>query len=651
MRFWRCASERAQAQAVAAEARAADRGAAPRPTAIAVLVRSAGERRRRWWARRWRSARVPFRLHGLGGLLPARRGARRAGLAAAAGRPGRLRRRGARAVAAAGGAALGGHRAAHPARAAAQARHALGGGGRARGAAAHPGGARPRAGLPAPVPAGLRGVRGPPPRRVRAAADRAHRHPPPAGVRHPGRHGRAAAQHREAARAGHRVHAPRAGATPRDFARYLKAVADSGLREEEAPAADRGPGGRGADHRRRQGARVRPRVRARPGRRADARRDPEPTACRRAAQGAPAGGATRRLRRLLYVAITRAREGVVCWAEGAATRAPSPFSRRRARRWRAEERFEEELFGPGEGLHSTFRIMRDELLDTVSHVGGRLGEMRLDTGVDVSHAVARFLELVKVAALIDRSKAGQAVERGAGGGERAAGAGRHAPSSARCWTPRRSTTGCATRGRDPAQRPRRRTAPSRRSTRSSPRRGDGLMLSASDIETYRLCPLKYKFARVFRIPQEPTIHQRFGIALHQVLERFHQYGARHARGAVRAVRVLLAARRLRRLRRRAAVPRARPGGARPLLGALPRRRRRAGVVRAQLLVQARRPRAARARGPRGPPARRQLRADRLQDGQGRAPRSSCARTCSCRSTRWARASRGSSRPRRRATCT
>ena len=47
------------------------------------------------------------------------------------------------------------------------------------------------------------------------------------------------------------------------------------------------------------------------------------------------------------------------------------------------------------------------------------------------------------------------------------------------------------------------------------------MLSASDIETYRLCPLKYKFARVFRIPQEPTINQRFGIVLHQVLERFH----------------------------------------------------------------------------------------------------------------------------------
>src|SRR6185503_16925692 len=32
--------------------------------------------------------------------------------------------------------------------------------------------------------------------------------------------------------------------------------------------------------------------------------------------------------------------------------------------------------------------------------------------------------------------------------------------------------------------------------------------------------------RVFRIPQEPTIHQRFGIVLHQVLERFHQQSDR-----------------------------------------------------------------------------------------------------------------------------
>ena len=57
-----------------------------------------------------------------------------------------------------------------------------------------------------------------------------------------------------------------------------------------------------------------------------------------------------------------------------------------------------------------------------------------------------------------------------------------------------------------------------------PMRGDGVLLSATDIDTYRSCPLKYKFARVFRIPQEPTIHQRFGIVVHQVLERYHAAG-------------------------------------------------------------------------------------------------------------------------------
>ncbi len=54
-----------------------------------------------------------------------------------------------------------------------------------------------------------------------------------------------------------------------------------------------------------------------------------------------------------------------------------------------------------------------------------------------------------------------------------------------------------------------------------PRKGEGLVLSASDVETYRGCPLRYKFARVLRIPTEQTMHQRFGIVVHQVLERFH----------------------------------------------------------------------------------------------------------------------------------
>jgi DNA helicase-2/ATP-dependent DNA helicase PcrA len=59
-----------------------------------------------------------------------------------------------------------------------------------------------------------------------------------------------------------------------------------------------------------------------------------------------------------------------------------------------------------------------------------------------------------------------------------------------------------------------------------PRKGVGLALSASDIETYRSCPLRYKFSRVLRIPTEQTLSQRFGITVHQVLERFHGEGSK-----------------------------------------------------------------------------------------------------------------------------
>jgi DNA helicase-2/ATP-dependent DNA helicase PcrA len=157
----------------------------------------------------------------------------------------------------------------------------------------------------------------------------------------------------------------------------------------------------------------------------------------------------------------------------------------------------------------------------VARVGGRLGEMRLDTYLDVDQAVARYLELIKVAALIERAKEGQAIAEVLPwlNDILAAGASREqreilATSALDDWL--------RDAERDMARRP---SAAENGSEPSLdpfiPRRGQGLMLSASDIDTYRLCPLKYKFARVFRIPQEPTIHQRFGIVLHQVLERFH----------------------------------------------------------------------------------------------------------------------------------
>jgi DNA helicase II / ATP-dependent DNA helicase PcrA len=200
---------------------------------------------------------------------------------------------------------------------------------------------------------------------------------------------------------------------------------------------------------------------------------------------------------------------------------PSPFlEEARVAVSGAWETRDEQLFGPDETLHATFRQLRDELLEELPRVGSRLGELRFDTDLDLSHAVARYLELVKVAALLERP-AGQTVSDalpnvnarvlGAVSAQQRDIIESSALDDALLEAERdeRARAAAIARKAEPSLEP------------FLPKRGDGLMLSASDIETYRTCPLKYKFARVFRIPQEPTINQRFGIVVHQVLERFH----------------------------------------------------------------------------------------------------------------------------------
>ena len=288
VRFWRCRSERAQAQAVAAEAEQLIASGVP-PEQICVLVRSV-KSEGTVIASALEERALPGARVRLGRVLPASRGARRAGVAARARRPERLRRRRAGAEQATRGAALGGRGSPDAARPPAQARHALGGGRGARGPAALRGGPRPGARVPAPLPLGLERLRGPPAGRVRAAADRAHRAAPPAGVRHARGHGRAAPQHREALRAGHGLHAPRAA---RHGAR-LHALPRRG----GGVGAARGGGHRhahrarraGDEHERRARPRVRPRLRARPVGRAHAGSVP-PRGGRhpgRAPQGTPA---------------------------------------------------------------------------------------------------------------------------------------------------------------------------------------------------------------------------------------------------------------------------------------------------------------------------------------------------------------------------
>ncbi|HEY7892680.1 MAG TPA: ATP-dependent DNA helicase [Solirubrobacteraceae bacterium] len=232
-----------------------------------------------------------------------------------------------------------------------------------------------------------------------------------------------------------------------------------------------------------------------------------------------------RLRRLLYLAMTRtARRLVLAYSatsQDGALQGPSPFveDARRALGQEWEER-EEELFGPAETLHATLRLMREEVLEDVARIGGRLGELRLDTDLDISHGVVRYLELVKLAALLERPAEQSIADALPDLNSRLLAA---------CTSLQREIYGTSTldetllaaehNDRARAQAIAARHEPSLEPF--LPRRGEGLVLSASDIETYRSCPLRYKFARVFRIPSESTLHQRFGILVHQVLERYH----------------------------------------------------------------------------------------------------------------------------------
>jgi superfamily I DNA/RNA helicase/RecB family exonuclease len=229
-------------------------------------------------------------------------------------------------------------------------------------------------------------------------------------------------------------------------------------------------------------------------------------------------------RGLLYVAMTRARDELVLTRPSvtdAGNARPSPFyENARAVLDAAEQEHGEELFGPAEGLQATYRMIQDEVLEEAWRAGGKLREPRLDTYVDVTRAVARFLELVKLAGLIQGSAEEPVADSLAAINDLL----EHAISPEQRSALRDSGLDAYLLDEEGAAK-RRRELIAKRDEPSLeaflPRRGEGLALSATDIELYRTCPLKYKFARVFGIPQETTINQRFGIVIHQVLERYH----------------------------------------------------------------------------------------------------------------------------------
>ncbi|MGD0198734.1 MAG: ATP-dependent DNA helicase [Solirubrobacteraceae bacterium] len=236
-------------------------------------------------------------------------------------------------------------------------------------------------------------------------------------------------------------------------------------------------------------------------------------------------------RRALCGAITRASQQLVLGcaptaarlAAGGVTRLPVSSLLEHARAALAVdwEEVAEELFGPAATLHALFGERREELLDSVARVGARLGELRFDTDLDVTHAVVRLLELVKLAALLERRAEQPLAEALADINSRLAAAATPLEREILLSSPldgllagEQVSAGSTTHlSEEPSL------------AHFLPRRGDGLVLSASDVEAYRACPLRYKFARVLRIPREPTLNQRFGIVVHQVLERYHQHSS------------------------------------------------------------------------------------------------------------------------------
>ncbi len=314
------------------------------------------------------------------------------------------------------------------------------------------------------------------------------------------------------------------GGSNRDFVRYLVAVSEAGVSPEEEPDAPHA-----------EAVRLTPLSALKGlefdqvflvGMQAEAMPGPVPQGAPEVPMALGGGGPShaQQQRRVLYTAMTRARARLVMSrpeaTEDGAVRASPFYEDARAVLGSKEQSHGEELYGPAEGLHATYRMIQDEVLEEAWRAGGQLNEPRLDTAMDVNRAVARFLELLKIAGLIQRP-----------GEEPVADSLRNVNDvlvQAISAEQRQALMDSALDGYlldEEGESTRRRELIAARDEPSLeaflPKRGQGLALSATDITLYRTCPLKYKFARVFGIPQEQTINQRFGIVIHQVLERYH----------------------------------------------------------------------------------------------------------------------------------
>ena len=81
---------------------------------------------------------------------------------------------------------------------------------------------------------------------------------------------------------------------------------------------------------------------------------------------------------------------------------PSPFYEEAETALEENEEIGRAAAGLEEDLLSAFRALRDEVLGGATQVAQQIGEMRLDAHLDAARAVSRYLELLKLAALVER---------------------------------------------------------------------------------------------------------------------------------------------------------------------------------------------------------------------------------------------------------
>jgi len=161
--------------------------------------------------------------------------------------------------------------------------------------------------------------------------------------------------------------------------------------------------------------------------------------------------------------------------------------------------------------------LRQQLSQDIARSASGLGDLRLDGDVDLTNAVVRVMELIKVAALLSRPT-GASTDDAIDAINSQLGA---------IASPLQREL-LASSDLDELVRSGKSIEPARVDEPSLhgflPRRGDGIALSASGIATYLACPLQYKFGSVLRVPRGQTVQQRFGIAVHQAIERYHAAG-------------------------------------------------------------------------------------------------------------------------------